>query len=175
MCKFIRIKTYEDLKNSEKYSKYIKLINELNLKYSKFLFDDFFEKSDLKIKTFIDKFCPYFWLVMDRYDNFAGFVFLDDFVGNEEELFSAEVSVCFTKRYWGNFVRYCSKIFFKMCFDVFGFYKIKAQFYPQNKFARMLLQDCGFVYEVRLPKETLKNGKPQDIEVYSLYRNYYYK
>ena len=23
--------------------------------------------------------------------------------------------------------------------------------------------------------ETLRNGKPQDIEVYSLYRNYYYK
>ena len=107
-------------------------------------------------------------------DNFAGFVFLDDFVGNGNKFFSAEVSVCFEKKYWGSFVRYCSKIFFKMCFDVFGFYKIKAQFYPQNRFAQRLITDCGFEYEVTLPKETLRQGQIQNIVVCSLYRKYYY-
>ena len=89
--------------------------------------------------------------------------------------FFTSFSVCFDKKYWGNFVRYSSKFFFKMCFDVFGFYKIRAQFYPQNKFVKNLLKDCGFDYEVTLPSETLRNGVPQDIEVWSLYRKYYYK
>lgn len=174
MCKFIRIKSYKALQNNEKYSKYIEKINELYQKYSQFLFDDFFVTFSNESENFITIFVPYFWLITDRNDNFAGFVFLDDFVGNGNKFFSAEVSVCFEKKYWGSFVRYCSKIFFKMCFDVFGFYKIKAQFYPQNRFAQRLITDCGFEYEVTLPKETLRQGQIQNIVVCSLYRKYYY-
>lgn len=175
MCKFIRVKSYNSLKNNERYSKYIGKIDVLYKRYSKFLFDDFFAEKQNGVGNFIKNLSPYFWIIADRNDNFAGFVYLDDFVGNENNFFSAEVSVCFDKKYWGNFVRYSSKFFFKMCFDVFGFYKIRAQFYPQNKFVKNLLKDCGFDYEVTLPSETLRNGVPQDIEVWSLYRKYYYK
>lgn len=175
MCKFIRIKSYKPLNDNEKYSKYIEKINELYQRYSKFLFDDFFVEKQNGVDELIENLSPYFWIITDRNDNFAGFVFIDDFVGNENKFFSAEVSVCFDKKYWGNFVRYSSKFFFKMCFDVFEFYKIKAQFYPQNKFVKKLLQDCGFEYEVTLPSETLRKSVPQDIEVWSLYRKYYYK
>ena len=116
MCKFIRIKSYKALQNNEKYSKYIEKINELYQKYSQFLFDDFFVTSSNKSENFITIFVPYFWIITDRNDNFAGFVFLDDFVGNGNKFFSAEVSVCFEKKYWGSFVRYCSKF---LMFSVF--------------------------------------------------------
>ena len=71
-----------------------------------------------------------------------GFVFLDNFVGNDKQLYSA---------------------------------KIKAQIYPDNFRVRNFLKDCGFVYETTLKNETLRGGKFQDIEIYALYRNYYYK
>ena len=104
-----------------------------------------------------------------------GFVFLDNFVGNKEQMFSAEITTCFDKKAWGNFTRYCAKFFLKMCFDNFGLYKIKAQIYPDNFRVRNFLKSCGFEYETTLKNETLRAGKPQDIEVYALYRSYYYK
>jgi RimJ/RimL family protein N-acetyltransferase len=54
-------------------------------------------------------------------------------------------------------------------------YKVKAQIYPQNFRVKTLLKNSGFIYEATLKNETLRAGKPQDIEVYSLYRDYYYK
>ena len=76
MCKFIRIKSYKALQNNEKYSKYIEKINELYQKYSQFLFDDFFVTFSNESENFITIFVPYFWIITDRNDNFAGFVFL---------------------------------------------------------------------------------------------------
>jgi RimJ/RimL family protein N-acetyltransferase len=102
-----------------------------------------------------------------------GFVFLDNFVGGEKYLYSAELTTCFDKKAWGDFTRYCAKIFLKKCFDKFGFYKIKAQIYPDNFRVKNLLKDAGFEYESTLYNETLRVGNPQDIAVYALYRTYY--
>lgn len=175
MCKFIRIESYREFSKNEKFPEYIENIKTLYQKYSKFLSDDFSPFLNCNIADFIQALSPYFWVITDRNNRFAGFVYLDNFTGNNEKLYSAEVSVCFAKKRRGAYVRYCAKFFFKMCFDVFGLRKIKAQIYPQNFTVRKLLKDCGFQYESRLISETLRNGKPQDIEVYSLYRTYYYK
>ena len=104
-----------------------------------------------------------------------GFVFLDNFIGNDKKLYSAEITTCFDKKAWGSFTRYSAKIFLKKAFDEFGLYKIKAQIYPDNFRVRNYLKDCGFQYETTLKNETVRLGKPQDIEVYGLYRSYYYK
>lgn len=176
MCKFIRIESLQEFKKNKKYSVYIENIKTLYHKYSKFLSDDFSPFKNCDISDFIETLSPYIWIILDRKTSaFAGLAYLDNFTGNENTLYSAEVSVCFVKGCRGVFVRYCAKIFFKMCFDVFGFQKIKAQYYPQNFTVKKLLADCGFKYESRLIRETLQGGKPQDIAVCSLYREYYYK
>ena len=175
MCKFLRIESFLEFEKNEHYFEYLCAVEKTYKKYSKYIFDDFSPLLNCKVETFVENFAPYFWLVLNREDKFMGFVYLDNFVGNSERLFSAEVSTCFDRCAWGIFVRYSAKIFFKMCFDVFGFQKIKAQIYPQNSYVRTFLKDVGFEYESLLIGETLRCGKLQNIEVYSLYRNYYYK
>lgn len=140
--------------------------------YSKYLFDDYAPLNGL---VSIFEACPNFWVITDKSDNFMGFVFLDNFTGNGQVNFSAEITVCFDKKAWGSFVRYSAKIFLKHCFDYFGFYKIKALVFPDNFRVKTLLKQTGFEYDTTLPSETLRNGKVQDIEVYSIKRTYYYK
>lgn len=175
MCKFLRIDSFSEFRKNEHYSEYISAAEKVYKKYSRYILDDFSSIKNCGIEAFIKNYCPYFWLILNREDKFMGFVYLDNFVGNSEKIFSAEVSTCFDRCAWGIFVRYCAKFFFKMCFDTFGFHKIKAQIYPQNSYVRNFLKDIGFKYESVLISETLRLGKPQDIEVYSLYKNYYYK
>lgn len=175
MCKFIRIVSYSVFEQDKTNAGYISCIEKLYRKYCNNLSDDFCPYKNTDISDFITSLTPYFWVITNQNDRFMGFAYLDDFVGSKDVFYSAEVSVCFAKHAWGNFVRYCAKFFFKMCFDVFRFYKIKAQIYPQNFYAKQLMKDCGFKFESLLLSETLRQGKPQNIEVYSLYRNYYYK
>lgn len=175
MCKFLRITSYSEFKTNKNYSEYISSAEKIYKKYSKYILDDFYPFKDFGMEALIKLYSPYFWIILDQNDKFMGFVYLDNFVGNKNKLFSAEVSVCFDRCAWGNFVRYCAKFFFKMCFDVFGFYKLKAQIYPQNIYVRKLLKDCGFEYDSTLHSETIRLNILQDIEVYCLYRKYYYK
>lgn len=174
MCKFKNISQTSDTINSP-ILHYIPLIEKCWYKYFKYIQDDF---SLLHERTSLLKFVlnnPFFWVVLDYEEKFMGFVFLDNFVGNKNKLYSAEITTCFDKKAWGIFTRYSAKFFLKKCFDDFGLYKIKAQIYPDNSKVKNFLKDCGFVYESTLKNETLRNGKPQDIEIYAIYRNYYYK
>lgn len=170
MCKFIKVLLNNNRVNSETL-RYIPEIERCFCKYFKYFQDDFLPNNNYVNYIY----SPNFWLILDYFDNFMGFVFLDNFIGNHEKLYSAELTTCFDRKAWGNFTRYCAKIFLKKCFDEFGLYKIKAQIYPDNFRVKNLLKDCGFEYETTLKNETLRLGKPQDIEVYGLYRTYYYK
>lgn len=141
-------------------------------KYKKYLQDDY--AKDFGIFN-IFRSCPNFWVITNIQNEFMGFVFLDNFTGNGKSNFSAEITVCFDKKAWGSFVRYSAKFFLKYCFDTFEFYKIKALIFPDNFRVKRLLLQTGFQYETTLPNETVRNNKLQDIEVYSIKRNYYYK
>lgn len=170
MCKFILLKGSEE----PLFWRYAPFIRNCWNKYSKYFQDDFsFKFSESHFSKMFEN--SYFWVVLDYEENFKGFVFLDNFVGDANHLYSAEVTTCFDKSSWGIFPRYSAKFFLKKCFDEFGLYKIKAQIYPDNFRVRNYLKSCGFEYETTLKKETLRAGKPQDIEVYAMYRNYYYK
>lgn len=142
-------------------------------KYFKYLQDDFSLLVD--IKDLIGCVNPYFWLILDYENNYKGFVFLDNFTGNNQKNYSAELTVCFDKNCWGNYSKYCAKIFLKKCFDELELEKIKAQIYPDNYRVKTLLKSAGFEYETTLKNETIRNGKMQDIDVYALYKSYYNK
>lgn len=144
---------------------YLPQITKLYEKYSKFLQDDFAPKSALR---HILNTAPNLWSITDFDDEFAGFVALDNFTGNNTTNFSAEVSTCFERKFWGKFTKNCAKIFFKKCFEIYGFYKIKALVFPDNFRVITLLKTSGFEYETTMPDETIRNGKLQDIDVYSL-------
>lgn len=169
MCKFKRL-TLSPHTCSNLH--YIPQIIKCYRQYAKFLQDDYASKLGI-INIFLTN--PDFWIVTDINDEFKGFVFLDNFTGNQNANFSAEITACIDKKAWGSFTRYSAKIFLKNCFDAFGFYKIKALIFPDNHRVKTLLKSAGFEYETILPAETLRNGKPQDIEVYSIKRTYYYK
>ena len=173
MCKFLRV-NQETLFQKSSNLRYIPFVEECWLKFSKYFQDDFscvVDRNSL-LKFICDSF---FWIILDYEENFMGFVFLDNFVGDDNRLYSAELTTCFDKKAWGVFTRYSAKFFLKKCFDELGLYKIKAQIYPDNFRVKSFLKDCGFVHESTLKNETLRAQKPQDIEVYALYRTYFYK
>ncbi len=174
MCKFKNIIIN---KSCGKYCnlEYIPLVAQCFNKYFKFLLDDFSTCYTSDIYSFIENVSPYFWVVLDMNDKFMGFGFLDNFTGNKNKLYSAEISTCFARWAWGSYTRFVSKIFLKKCFDEIGLTKITAKIYPDNFRVKHLLRACGFEYEATIPNETLRFGKMQDIEVYGLYRDYYYK
>lgn len=167
MCKFEEI-TYD------KNLHYIPYVRACYGKYFKYLQDDYSQDYTDNIFELIQRLTPYFWIVLDFNDNFMGFAYLDNFIRNDISLYSAELTICFDVRAWGSFIRYSGKFFLKKCFDELGLQKIKAHIYPDNFRVKSLLKDSGFVYESTLKNETLRFGKPQDIEVFGLYRTYYY-
>lgn len=175
MCKFEQIILNRSL--GQGYNlQYVSDVERCYKKYFKFLHDDFSKEYYSDINLLIEQCFPYFWVILDNINNrFMGFVYLDNFTGYGKYFYSAELTTCFEKYAWGSFTKYCAKIFLKKCFDYFGFYKIKIQIYPDNFRVKTLLKACGFIYESTLKQDTLRLGRPQDIEVYSLYRSYYYK
>lgn len=174
MCKFRQVILNRKL--GQAYNcQYIPDIIKCYKKYFKFLHDDFSRIYTSNPELLVEQCYPYFWVVLDFNNQFMGFVYLDNFTGDDKSFYSAELTTCFDKKAWGVFTKYSAKIFLKQCFDNFGFYKIKVQIYPDNFRTKILMKSCGFVYESTLKNDTLRFGKPQDIEVYSLYRSYYYK
>ena len=169
MCRFLQLKPPYVIAGALHY------ISEAEIcfnRYSKYLKDDF-APCDLK-SIILDK-IPYFWFILDKDYHFMGFVYLDNFTGNEFVNYSAELTTCFKPEAWGSFTGYSAKIFLKMCFDVLGLYKIKVLVYKDNFRTSALIKKAGFCYETTLPAETLRGGRMQDIDVYALYRTYYYK
>ena len=169
MCKFLKI-----LHRPTLYYPFLRsFIQILNCfcKYSKYLRDDF-APDDYE---FIISKIPYLWAIYTADNKFAGFVFLDNFVGDEKNVFSAELTTCFERDVWGKFTKDCARLFLKKCFEEYGLHKIRASIYPDNFRVSALLKSAGFIYEATLPQETVRNGKLQDIDIYALYQSYYYK
>lgn len=154
---------------------YIPQIMFLYKRWGRFLKDDFALQEDSFYEYFMDlleELSPYFWVILCG-SEVAGFVYLENFVGNSENLYSAEVSTCFDKKFWGKFTYYAALVFFDFCFANLGLKKIKALIYPENFRVLGLLKRAGFKKEGFLKSETMRFGRPQNIEVYSLFNNIY--
>lgn len=169
MCRFLQLKPPYVIASALHYiAEAEKCFN----RYSKYLKDDF---APSNLESVILAKIPYFWFVLDKDNQFMGFVYLDNFVGNDFVNYSAELTTCFKPEAWGSFTGYSAKIFLKKCFDEFGLYKIRVLVYKDNFRTSALIKKSGFKYETTLHAETLRMGKMQDIDVYALYRTYYYK
>ncbi len=174
MIKFIKIVV--DRKNQEfRNIQYIPQIIALNEKFARYLHDDYFlenQKSSVdSIINLIEKAGPFFWAIIDKKtDKFAGFVFLDNWVGSKNNVHSAEVTTCFVPLFWGKYTKICAKKFVKYCFKKYQLKKLKAYVFPQNCQVKTLLKSAGFKKEAVLRGETLRNGELQDIEVFAVRR-----
>lgn len=152
---------------------YLPKIIALYEKFSQYLHDDYFLEGQ---KSFIDalinlieKTGSFFWVIVDeKSSKFAGFAFLSDWVGSKNDAHSAEVTTCFEPEFWGKYTKICAKKFIKYCFKKYKLKKIKASIFPQNQRVRTLLKLTGFKKEALLKGETIKDGKLQDIEIYSI-------
>ena len=174
MIKFIKIVV--DRKNQEfRNIQYIPQIIVLNEKFARYLHDDYFlegQKSSVDaVINLIEKASPFFWAVIDKKTNkFAGFVFLDNWVGAKSNFHSAEVTTCFSPSFWGKYTKICAKKFVKYCFKKYQLKKLKAYVFPQNFKVKTLLKTLGFKKEAVLKGETLRNGELQDVEVFVVVR-----
>lgn len=172
MSKFIKI-IINRKKREFRNIQYIPQIINLYERFAKYLHDDYFlknKKSSIDaIIDLIEKLSPFFWIIVDKKDdNFAGFVFLDNFVGSWNNFHSAEITTCFEPSFWGKYTQICAKKFIKYCFKKYNLKKIKACVFIENFKVKTLLKKSGFKKEAILKAETYKNGKSQDIEVYSI-------
>lgn len=172
MSRFIKI-IINRKKKEFKNIQYLPQIITLYEKFSKFLHDDYFRTKqeslvDIVINL-IEKTSPFFWIIEDKKNSeFAGFVFLDNWVGNNEHIHSAQVTTCFNPAFWGKYTKKCSKKFINYCFKKYGLKKLKAYIFPQNSRVKMLLKKSGFKKEATLKSETFNAGILQDIDVYSI-------
>lgn len=172
MSKFIKIivnRNQGKFRNIEHLPQIIKLYE----KFSNALYDDYFlehKKSSVdSVIDLIEKATPYFWVILEKNSNkFAGFCFLDNWVGTNNIKHSAEVTTCFEPEFWGKYTKICARKFIKFCFKKYKIKKLKALVFLQNIRVKTLLKNSGFKKEALLKAETIKNGKLQDIEVYSI-------
>jgi RimJ/RimL family protein N-acetyltransferase len=143
----------------------------LYIKYSKFLDDDYAQNKLPVYEYFTNLVNSTLFFVIIEDDLVSGFVYLDNFVGDGENLHSAELTTCFDKRFWGNYTKICAHIFINHCFEKYKFKKLKALIYPENFRVKTLLKSVGFKKEATLKSETMRKGKLQDIEIYSVFNN----
>lgn len=147
----------------------------LYIKYLRYLEDDYaLNNSNIYDYFFnlIQRTSPFFFVITEG-DLVSGFVYLDNLIGDGKRLHSAELTTCFDKRFWGDYTKRCAIFFINYCFETYGLKKIKALVYPDNLRVKTLLKNSGFVKEAVLKNETLRNNKLQDVEVYSVFSQFY--
>lgn len=153
--------------------RYFPQVMELYIKYLRHLEDDFSMFSERSLEgmvEFIERVTPHFYLVLAD-NEVCGFFCLEHLIGSARQIHSAEVITCFNKKYWGTFTKYAARAFQDFCFEELGLKKLKALVYPQNSRVKAILRVCGFKREACLRAETRKNGRFQDIEIYSVFNN----
>jgi RimJ/RimL family protein N-acetyltransferase len=146
-------------KNLYTHPQYLWRVAALYDQWRKYLEDDYTPDYFINV---LEELSPYFWAIVDG-KNVAGFAFLENVIPKHK----AEISVCFAREYWGDFVRECAPAFFDYYFNFLGFKKLKALVYPQNQLVKKILREMGFEKEGCLRAETIKHGKEQDIEIYA--------
>ncbi|MBQ3310624.1 GNAT family N-acetyltransferase [bacterium] len=168
MIKFVKLKI-DRINKQFKNITFIEDVFRLYQKYNRYLNDDFVkEKSllDVVINT-IERNTPFFWVIL-KDNKFAGFVFLENIIGSDKNIHSAEITTCFKKEYWGHFTGLAAKKFIKYCFKKLKLKKLKAIVYSENFRAFSILKSAGMSLEAELKAETMKNGKLQDVKIYSI-------
>ena len=141
---------------------FIKLLK----KYKHRLFDDGNSFNDIKsLYNFILSLNGFLWFIIDPVKfKLAGFIFLDGWWANG---YGVDITACFNKYYFGQFVRETGKMFIPYVFKTYDIKKLSAQVYSTNIVSSRILYDLGFKYEGTLEKHTVVNNNPVDILFFS--------
>ncbi|MBQ2871680.1 GNAT family N-acetyltransferase [bacterium] len=142
------------------------------------LFDDFFGFDPAcglqKTLDLIRSQSPYFWAIIDPQTNqLAGFVYLYDLVGSKELFFSASISCCFRRKFWGKFALQSGFEFLRFAKNQLRIFKINAEVFAKNAFPQRFLPAIGFKYSHTRERDTLNTRLcPKsplcDVKVYTL-------
>ena len=144
-------------------------IRELLQKYRNVLTDDYCSES---FDEFLTRVQPHLYAgFMDG--EFLGFVYLTDWRGGKNDYHSCTMTVCIEKKYWGKVSKEISKLFIRKVFEHYGLFKLKALVFEHNRNAGNFLLSLGFKKEALLRGETVKNGKPVNMFVYSVFKEDY--
>ncbi|MDD3325375.1 MAG: GNAT family protein [Sulfurospirillaceae bacterium] len=174
MTKFLKLNISKDNNIFENIA-YLPDVIALAEKYKKQLFDDYFFDDNKNFPKFIlnliEHVSPCFWLITRNDGDFIGFVFLDDWQGSKSRLHAASVTTCICKKYWGCFTKKAGKRFINYVFSKYKLKKIKAEVFSSNHYSVGLLKKLGFSKEADFLQETLLNGTPIGVSVYSIINN----
>lgn len=171
--KFLKVALDVDNNRLENVLLFPEIVELLKANHDK-LFDDYCGFTDdnapQKVMELINKTTPCFWAVIDRdTDEFAGVIFLDNWIGAIGAVHSACVTTCFRKKFWGKFVKRAGRMFTRYVFRRCGLKKLKAEVFASNSLARGVLDSLGFRFEALLCRETLVSGVPQDLALFALF------
>lgn len=158
--------------------------------FNNFLFDDFSPfKSNFNYFSFlslINSLEGHFWIIIEPSSKeFAGFFFLDDFIGNpfpssssssftpsnNNIYHSASINACISKKFWGPFVYKQGKLIINLIFKHFNLHKLQAQVFSHNHRPINILQKLGFSKEATLIHHTVVDDKFCDLLVFSIVNN----
>lgn len=171
MSKFLKLNISRKRAVFENIS-YLPAAIALAQRYKSKILDDYSTENIRDFASFfvelVEKTSPYFWVLTGKNGEFKGFVYLDDWQGSYKTPHCATVTTCIDPRYWGSFTKWAGKRFIKYVFKRFKLKKLKAELYSGNKNAVSLLKKIGFNHECTLKNETIVNGKPVNIELYSI-------
>lgn len=128
----------------------IKEISDLLYRYRTRLFDDFAycECADPVEKTLqlVREYSPAFWAILDpKNGELAGVVYLYDWRGNRSFNFSACVSTCFKRKYWGAFARRAGRLFLRHVCHKYRLLSLRAEVFDNNPCGGAFLRRLGFV------------------------------
>lgn len=170
MIKFKKVKIDRQYKRFLNIQ-YLENIYNLIKKYDNYLNDDYSHTTDLfeEVISLITRTSPFFWVILKN-EEFAGVVYLENIIGNDKHLHSAEVVTAFERKFWGKDTKICAKKFVMYCFKKLKLKKLKALVFKENFRTESILKACGMTFEALLKAETLKNNKLQDIKIYSIIR-----
>lgn len=141
-------------------------INNLLLKHNNVLTDDFCMQN---FDRLLDEVSPHLYVGLYN-GEFIGFVYLEDWRGGFGKYFSATMTVCIEKKFRGRIAREASRKFIAEIFSYYNCYKLKSLVFPHNFQVMNYLLSLGFKKESVLLNETMKNGKPVDMDLYCIYK-----
>ena len=138
------------------------------------LFDDFLNMSETnkieKTIELVQHTAPAFWAIVEpKTGELAGVAYLYDWIGSDETCYSAKVSTCFARRFWGNFAHRSGKLFLRYIFAKYRPQKLCAEVYKQNPYPKSILEKLGFKHEYTKPAATISNSRAVDVLGFAAY------
>ena len=144
----------------------------LCLKYHSRLFDDEFFRINFstpeKFLNFVKMFKNnIYYALLGKDEKFAGFFYLYETKKVPNGFFDSKVTFCICRSYWGFGSYAIAKKALKFLFEVMNVRKLSIEIVGENSYAKKLIERLNFEYEATLKKECFKNGKAENLYIFS--------